>query len=369
MSLDDRMRGAATRLEGATMSMEVPENDVARRARVRTITRTGVGVVALVVVTLLAVLMIGTRTSKNSDVADRGKSNAVGPYVPNQNDRNDPANRNSHWHAALGVWNCGVWMSDGTGNGVWQWPFATPTSPAPALPDRTTYAGLHSHQDGIIHMEPATAADAGKNATVGRYFVSGGWQVDERGFSFLGTTRRSPERCKGEPGTLSWWVNGKQMQGDPAKYKLYDNDTVVIAYLPQSQANEYPGNPPSVANLPSAQTREGSSTATAASPLRITDARGGALAFTPVTLNAVTGINELDVTFANPGHTFTFADSDLHFAELEGNTAGVTHKSYLFFRKAGDYEFFCTIPGHAAAGEKGVIHVTGPDATPPHSAD
>jgi hypothetical protein len=36
--------------------------------------------------------------------------------------KNDP---DSHLHAALGVYDCDHWLSDGSGDGVWAWPFAT----------------------------------------------------------------------------------------------------------------------------------------------------------------------------------------------------------------------------------------------------
>ena len=50
-------------------------------------------------------------------------SAAVGPFL---SDPTDPTKRDTHWHAALGVYACDHWMSDGTGAGIWQWPTATP---------------------------------------------------------------------------------------------------------------------------------------------------------------------------------------------------------------------------------------------------
>jgi hypothetical protein len=190
------------------------------------------------------------------------RSTAPAPVGPFLADANNPTKKDTHWHAALGVYDCDHWLGDNTGEGLWQWPFATPSG-TPARADNTNvYAGLHSHADGIIHMEPAVSAEAGKNATVGLYFDYGGWKLSETGFSFLGTTRNNGDKCGGKPGTLHWatgkWdgTDGKQkltvQTGDPAKYKLYSDDIVVIAFLPPGKTIDSLGNPPSLAKLGSA---------------------------------------------------------------------------------------------------------------------
>jgi hypothetical protein len=183
----------------------------------------------------------------------------VGPFLA---DANNPTKKDTHWHAALGVYDCDHWLGDATGEGLWTWPFATPSG-TPARADNTNvYAGLHSHADGIIHMEPAVSAEAGKNATVGLYFDYGGWKLSETGFSFLGTTRNNGDKCGDKPGTLQWatgkWdgTTAKQkltvQSGDPSKYKLYSDDIVVIAFLPEGKTIDSLPNPPSLAKLGSA---------------------------------------------------------------------------------------------------------------------
>ena len=121
------------------------------------------------------------------------------------------------------------------------------------------YAGLHSHDDGVIHMEPAVSEDAGKNTTVGRYFDYGGWKLSSTGFTFLGTTVKNGDKCGTAPGTLQWetgkWdgTSGKQkytvQSGNPAKYKASQDDIVVIAFLPAGRSISTIGDPPSVPNL------------------------------------------------------------------------------------------------------------------------
>jgi hypothetical protein len=174
-------------------------------------------------------------------------------------DPNNPTELDTHWHAALGVYNCDHWMGDGSGNGIWAWPYATPQG-APARADNTNvYAGIHSHGDGIIHMEPAEAWDAGMNTTVGRYFDYGGWKLSSDGYTFLGATVKNGDKCGAAPGTLQWaigkWDGTSATQrmtverGDPSEYKLYNDDIVVIAFLPSAKTIDSIGNPPSLQNL------------------------------------------------------------------------------------------------------------------------
>lgn len=193
------------------------------------------------------------------------RSTAPAPVGPFLADANNPTKKDTHWHAALGVYDCDHWVGDATGEGVWNWPAATPQG-SPARADNTSaYAGLHSHGDGIIHMEPAVSAEAGKNATVGLYFDYGGWKLSSTGFSFLGTTRNNGDKCNGKPGTLQWaigkWDGNPDMTarqkmtaqtGNPADYKLYNDDIVVIAFLPEGKSVTDLPNPPSLKNLPNA---------------------------------------------------------------------------------------------------------------------
>jgi hypothetical protein len=180
----------------------------------------------------------------------------VGPFLA---DANNPTKKDTHWHAALGVYDCDHWLGDSTGQGIWNWPYATPSGTPAQAGNTNVYAGLHSHDDGIIHMEPAVSAEAGKNATVGLYFDYGGWKLSSDGYSFLGTTVKNGDKCGSTPGTLSWatgsWdkTNNKQKltvhSGDPSKYKLYSDDIVVIAFLPQGKSIDSLPNPPSLAKL------------------------------------------------------------------------------------------------------------------------
>ena len=209
------------------------------------------GLTALVVIAGIALIIYTQATAPA----------AVGPFIY---DASNPTKKDTHWHAALGVYDCDHWLGDGGqgGAGTWNWPAATPSG-NPAQADNTNvYAGMHSHDDGVIHMEPQVTAEAGRNATVGLYFKYGGWKLSNTGYSFLGTTVKNGDKCGSTPGVLQWEVGkwdgdttGKVKQKytvettNPAKYKLHQYDIVVLAFLPQGTSLASIGDPPSVPNL------------------------------------------------------------------------------------------------------------------------
>src|SRR5262249_22017182 len=94
------------------------------------------------------------------------------------------------------------------------------------------------------------------------------WKLSSTGFTFLGTTVNNGDKCGDKPGTLQWatakWdlstPPGPQkytvQSGDPGKFKLYNYDVVVIAFLPEGKSIESIGNPPSLEKLGSATGNE-----------------------------------------------------------------------------------------------------------------
>jgi hypothetical protein len=185
-----------------------------------------------------------------------GPVSTVGPFVT---DPLNPMKADTHWHAALGVYECDHWLGDDTGTGIWQWPNSTLEGRPARADDPSQYAGLHSHDDGVIHMEPETPDEAGRNATLGKYFEYGGWHVTADSFDFLDTQVKNGDDCDGVPGKLTWKVArwngtlGPQRytieHGDPAAFKLYDADVVVLAFLPAGRAGSVTGDPPSLVSL------------------------------------------------------------------------------------------------------------------------
>jgi len=237
---------AASSLPGVTNASRAKR----KRAAVRSAKRSRqnswwYGLTAIVVIAGIA-LIAYTQATKPAD---------VGPFLQNSSG----TRQDTHWHAALGVYDCDHWMSDGSKPGAWNWPNATPSG-SPARADNTTVnSGMHSHDDGVIHMEPLVSEEAGRNATVGLYFTFGGWKLNATSYSFLGTSVKNGDKCGTTPGTLQWelgkWdgTNGKQKNkvqtGNPARYKLLQDDIVVVAFLPEGKSIASIGDPHSVPNL------------------------------------------------------------------------------------------------------------------------
>jgi hypothetical protein len=218
------------------------------------------GLTAIVVIIGIALVVYARATAPTP----------VGPFL---SDPNNPTKKDTHWHAALGMYDCDHWMGDTPNSGVWNWPASTPTGNPARANNTRVYAGMHSHDDGVIHMEPALSEEAGKNATVGKYFEFGGWKLSQTGFTFLGTTVKNGDKCGTGTGTLQWalgkWdlTNGPQkytvQSGNPASYKLYQGDIVVVAFLPPGKTIASIGDPPSVKKLESALSAEGASAGSA----------------------------------------------------------------------------------------------------------
>jgi hypothetical protein len=165
-----------------------------------------------------------------------------------------------HWHAAFGLNVCGSWLPN---------PPETPRDSSGNIVRHGTdiYAGIHTHADGLIHFEPNSSDDAGKNATVGRYFTYNGWSLSSTSFAYdKGVSKKNGDACPAAngsaagKGTLSWAVNGKAHSGDLAKYTPHNNDRIVLAFLPPGKTAASLGDPPSVAALPNANQSEGGAT-------------------------------------------------------------------------------------------------------------
>jgi len=215
------------------------------------------GVTALVLIAGMGLLVY----------ARRSEPPEVGPFIMDSANPNNPRNKDAHWHAALGVYDCASWLGN-SGEGIWNWPFANPSGGPSRADANNVYAGLHSHADGIVHMEPSVSEDAGNNATLGRYLRYGGWSADADGYDFLGTKRKTGDTCDGKPGRFQWataaWDGSEPpgpqkytvRTGNPSDLKLDNGEIVILAFVPEGKDLSEIGNPPSIKNLPGAENIE-----------------------------------------------------------------------------------------------------------------
>ena len=97
--------------------------------------------------------------------------------------------------------------------------------------------------------------------------------------------------------------------------------------------------------------------------LKIVAAPGGDLKFVPSNGKLKTGLATIEVAVAASGHTLAFTDPATQFKTLNLDAQGAKVSGVAFFGKDGSYDFICTVDGHAAAGMKGAVAVTGPPMT------
>jgi hypothetical protein len=131
---------------------------------------------------------------------------------------------NDHWHAAYGFDVCGSFLPD--------------------LPQPAQLIGLHTHGDGVIHIEPQDPiADTGKNATLGR-FVSGypGLKLTSTSFTVINKTWKNGDLCGDKPGKVVVKSNGKTVTGDLNKLRVPKNGWVTVAFVPAGDPVPEPPN-------------------------------------------------------------------------------------------------------------------------------
>lgn len=157
-------------------------------------------------------------------------------------------NFQDHWHMAYGIYICNEFR--------------------PPMPQPANLIGLHTHTDGLIHVEPSSVLDTAKNATVGR-FVSG-----EPGFHLSATSIQYPgdraykngEKCGSKTAHLQVreWTSkadntSQTVTGDPKKVRVLDQHLITFAFVPDG--TQIP-KPPSSANLADPNANEGGVTTT-----------------------------------------------------------------------------------------------------------
>ncbi len=186
-----------------------------------------------VVVIVGAFLVVSSRNERLSadNPATADKPRAAAP------DRNFPGD---HWHAAYGIYVCDRF--------------------APDIQTERDPSGIHTHNDGIIHIHPFTRAVSGSKATFGVFAETVGLSVSDDELKVGNKTYKNGDKCGDEEGRLRVLLNGKERPGDPKDIRLQDRDQLVIAFAPDDA--KVPENPPSAPNLDNLNDVEGSPGAT-----------------------------------------------------------------------------------------------------------
>jgi hypothetical protein len=152
-----------------------------------------------------------------------------------------------HWHTAYAVNICGVVQ--------------------PNLPQVDPLIGVHTHTDGLIHVEPfvtGSILDRGEHVTLAR-FVDG-----ETGFKLTsseiqmpgGDVMKNGDQCDGKPGqiTIRQWPDANSDEftdyTNPADVKITNDGAVTIAFVP---AGTDIAKPSTIANLANPNAGEGAS--------------------------------------------------------------------------------------------------------------
>ncbi|MGH9062847.1 MAG: hypothetical protein ACRD0L_02525 [Acidimicrobiales bacterium] len=175
--------------------------------------------------TLVIVVLLGLATIAFSRYQVTHKPAAVPPTLQD------------HWHSAFAFDICGKLL------------------PNPPQNPNVAKAGIHTHGDGLIHVEPLSSADTGHNATLGRFVhLYPGMELTATSVRYPGKkTWRNGERCgtKAAKVQVEVWsslaaTHGHIVTGNPDDVLLENGQLITIAFVPPGTSIP---KPPSAANL------------------------------------------------------------------------------------------------------------------------
>lgn len=173
-------------------------------------------------VALVGVALVVLSRNERLSAGDTTKAAKPRPPSPSRNFPGD------HWHAAYGVFLCDRF--------------------APPIQTDRDPLGIHTHNDGIVHIHPFTRAASGRKATLGVFARTVGMTLSEDSVKLPGgKTYADGDKCGNKEGRLRVLVNGQERSGDPKDIRLADGDMLVIAFAPEG--TEVPESPPSAPNL------------------------------------------------------------------------------------------------------------------------
>jgi hypothetical protein len=195
---------------------------------------------------IIAIVVIGTALV----LVARDSRQATASEAPTTRD---------HWHEAFGINVCGEYLD-------------------PPADDGADRLGIHTHQDGLIHVHPFGAGASGENANMQAFFDQIGAEVSDGNMKLLdGTEKSDGQECEGKKAEVALFVWPPQANEKTEPEKLTgseinearfteDGGVYVLSFNPSGFT---PPLPPSVSELsnpsdvePGQSTQEGENTAT-----------------------------------------------------------------------------------------------------------
>jgi hypothetical protein len=161
-----------------------------------------------------------------------------------------------HWHAAYGIYTCDK--------------FADPLADAKGDP-----VGIHTHQDGLIHIHPTSAQATGKKATLGVFADDTDLKVEDDRLEIPGgkTYVEGKDKCGGKPGIVqvAVWDDSTDesptiVTKDMTGIKLGQNQLLTIAFAPKGAKLPKPPSEAELAAPSDLQQQQGSVPSVPVSP-------------------------------------------------------------------------------------------------------
>lgn len=165
----------------------------------------------------------------------------------------EPPTLTDHWHEAYGIYACSTYLPD--------------------LPERLN-SGIHTHGDGLIHVEPTNSAETGEHATVGKFIkdFGGGFKVnaDELRVPDAQTYETGKSKCAGKVGEVKVlrWDNASDTSPeditgrDLNAVKVRNGGMIAFAFVPKGTDISKIPVPPSTKNLEDPNAAEGGGAST-----------------------------------------------------------------------------------------------------------
>ncbi len=159
----------------------------------------------------------------------------------------------SHWHAAYGIYDCDAYLGKVIDN-------ADGTKTVQGSIDGTNFpdtAGIHAHDDGLIHIHPFLDRVAGKKARLGVFFDTVKMTMSDKKIVFPANSEGAKKttldvdkkKCKGKTAEISVLVWDTAKDAEPQRYTggfskvpLKESAAYAFVFAPKGTIVPIPGS-------------------------------------------------------------------------------------------------------------------------------